>query len=51
MEFIEKNETADLDDSAAALLTKYRNNKSGLTAILGEAKYDEEVEVLTKCKE
>jgi len=49
MEFIEKNASSDLDDSAKALLEKYATNKFGLIALLGEAKYNEEVEALKKC--
>jgi len=49
MEFIEKNASSDLDDSAKALLEKYASNKFGLIALLGEEKYNEEIEVLKKC--
>ena len=39
MEFIEKNDAKNLDDSAEHLLVQYQNNKFGLIGLIGEEKY------------
>jgi hypothetical protein len=41
----------NLDDSAQSIITQYENNKETLVAKIGQVKYDEELEVLNKCKD
>eukprot|EP00355_Strombidium_rassoulzadegani_P005981 CAMPEP_0168618914 /NCGR_PEP_ID=MMETSP0449_2-20121227/6324_1 /TAXON_ID=1082188 /ORGANISM="Strombidium rassoulzadegani, Strain ras09" /LENGTH=263 /DNA_ID=CAMNT_0008659817 /DNA_START=117 /DNA_END=908 /DNA_ORIENTATION=+ len=50
-EFILNNQIKELDDSAQALIKLMEENKDALTNMITQAKYDEEMEVLKKCKD
>jgi len=51
MEFIDgKGEALAFDDSAQALLKEMADNKAKVIGIIGEDKYNEEVELLNKCE-
>jgi len=51
MEFIDKGEVYDFDETAANLLIQMEKNKEALIALVGQEKYDEEMDVLDKLKE
>lgn len=51
MEFIDKGDVYDFDEAAANLLLQMKENEKALVELVGQAKYDEELEVLAKLKE
>ena len=51
MEFIQANELKSYDDSAQSLVQAMETNKASITALIGEAKYNEEIDVLHKLVE
>lgn len=50
-EFIEGNDAFKLDEGALSLQTEMEKNKESIIEIIGQKKYDEELEVLKKCVE
>lgn len=50
-EFIEGNQIKQFDDSAQALIRVMQDNKGDIVALIGEKKYDEEMETLKKLEE
>jgi len=50
IEFIDRNETLNLDDSAQNLVKEMENHKDKVINLIGKEKYDEELEVLKKLK-
>lgn len=48
-EFIQKGELVKMDDSAAALVDEMKANRDAIVRVIGEEKYNEEMEVLAKC--
>jgi len=50
-EFIESNQAFELDTSAQSLKTEMAKNKEGLVETLGEARYEECLEILTRLVE
>ena len=50
IEFIDRNEALNLDDSAQNLVKEMENHKDKVINLIGKEKYDEELEVLKKLK-
>lgn len=48
LEFIEGGRLSGFDTSAEGLLTEMQRNKEALVYLIGQEKYDEEIDVLTK---
>jgi hypothetical protein len=51
LEFIEGNNVFKLDDSAFSLKVEMEKNKDDIVNLIGQKKYDEELDVLTKLVE
>ena len=50
VEFLDKSQKVD-DESAQALIAAYENHKADIITLIGEEKFNEEIEVLKKCEE
>ena len=50
VEFLDKQTKID-DDSAQALIKQYEDHRTDIVNLIGQEKYDEEIEVLKKCEE
>ena len=48
LEFIEKNDVNAIEDSAQALVNAYTQYKTEIVELIGEDKYNEELDILTK---
>lgn len=51
MEFIEQNSLFNIDESARSLITEMEKYKDQITTLIGNEKYEEEMQVLTKIDE
>ena len=49
-EFLDKQVKLD-DDSAQALIVQYEKHKNDIVNLIGQEKYDEEIEILKKCED
>lgn len=51
LEFIEKENNQTAEETAQGLMNQMQSNKTAICAIIGEEKFDEELDLLTKIKE